>query len=493
MATKKDNDILLFNGKSAMPLDQFINLVGGSDTDGNRSDIVKLYTAVSWLYRGVTLLESGVAAMPFEIRKGENVIYEFDPNSGKQTAVPRGLEWLVDLPMLSGQVCGAATLRGKAYIGNLKNTVKTTNLRWYIPDTIEPRYDSLGVVTYFERTLKSGMKSQPIPPEDMIHFWPPDMFVENGAAVNYAGRAALAGAGVLHSQDEFLRGYFERGLVKATLLKYLKPLQAEESKRVKEWWKRVFTGVNNAFATEVVRGDFDTITIGEGIKDLQNTALTAEQRESIATALGIPQSKMTQPPGGLGDSKTPDDLTFITDTIIPACTWIARSWNKYFFMDLGYMLVFTPQKLPIMQQDEERRSAAFRNYVGGSGDYGYTVEATEAILGIHVPSEITDKYREPAPAVGSADLKPEEESEGEQIQGTESQSQKAALYDWRDERDQFLRWVENRKGRDISVDDFTARHLSLADKRDIYMQWQNDEEINGLMDDYADIMESLNV
>ncbi len=371
-----------FDGKAVMPIDQFINLVGGAGIDGTKTSLVKLYATVSWLYRGVALLENGVSSMPFEIRRGEQTIYEFDPSGSKQDVPPAGLEFLIDIPYLSGMINGAAVLRGKAYIFNIKNGTKTLELRWFNPDTIDPKYDNRGHLISFTRTIQGHETALDL--EDVLYFWPPDKFIENGPAQNYSGRAALASAGVLNSMDEFLRGYFDRGLVAAGFLKYETHISDDEKPRIKEWWDRLTGGVRKAFENLIVRGDFSYEQIGQGIKDLENTALVVEERESIATALGIPQSKMTQPPGGLGDTKTPDDLMFVTDTIIPACTWIARTWNRLFFVPRGLMLVYMPQKLSIMQEDETKRSQAFSNYIQS----GMSIETAASILGIYIPDDM---------------------------------------------------------------------------------------------------------
>ena len=169
-------------------------------------------------------------------------------------------------------------------------------------------------------------------------------------------------AGVLASMEAFMTGYFERGMIKATLLKYTEPMSRDEADRVKEWWRRVVTGIKNAFATEVVRGDFDTLVIGEGLKDLENTALTAEQREEICTAMGVPQIKVTANAANYA-TKQGDDLSFIQDTIAPECRWLAAVINKQLLGPMGLRLVFKPEALPMMQEDETQRASSLKMLV----------------------------------------------------------------------------------------------------------------------------------
>ena len=149
-------------------------------------------------------------------------------------------------------------------------------LRWYLPWSVEPalngvtssslfRHDPAlphGDLQGFIRRDPKGVTPKRLEIEDVLYFWYPDHSVEIGSARNYPGKSVMQNAGVIGALDLFLKGYFERGMVKATLLKYKNQLSNDEAKRVKEWWRRVFTSVKNAFATEVVRGDFETMEQG---------------------------------------------------------------------------------------------------------------------------------------------------------------------------------------------------------------------------------------
>jgi hypothetical protein len=454
----------VFTGKGVLSLQEYLNAATGSGV--GKPDLLRLYSAVSWLYRGIALLENGIASMPFEIRRGKDAIFTYNPNSGKQDFPPAGFEWFLDIPHLSGMVNGAGNLLGKAYIGNIRNRKKTLRLQWYIPTSVEPVYDSRGEVVGFSRTINGVEKPKEI--EDIIYFWYPDKTVENEPAKVFPGKAALTGARVIHAMDEFLTGYFDRGMIKAGLLKYQTPMQPDEKERVKEWWKRLMGGIRGAHNSEIVRGDFTYQEIGNGLKELENSALTIEQREAIATALGIPQSKLTQPPGGLGNTKTPDDMAFVTDTLIPQCNWISREWNQHFFIPNGLMLVYTPQKLPIMQQDENERSIAFRNYVGSGGSPGYSVPEAEAILGIHLPEEIREIPEPELPAISpppQPEPEPEPQLEPDAAEKTISAMDLVEALQKADEIKRFHRWINNRRGEEINPADFESDVLTLQERQ----------------------------
>ena len=80
-------------------------------------DADKLYSTVSWLYRCVTIRGNSIASMPFEIRQGEEVVYEYDGITPQNTP-PKDLNWILDWPELAGKVEIASILGGEAYIGS---------------------------------------------------------------------------------------------------------------------------------------------------------------------------------------------------------------------------------------------------------------------------------------------------------------------------------------------------------------------------------------
>jgi hypothetical protein len=240
-------------------------------------------------------------------------------------------------------------------------------------------------------------------------------------------------------------------MIKATLLKYTQPIGTEEGKRVKEWWQRVTAGVKNAFSTEVIRGDFEPLVIGEGLHDLQNTALTAEQRESICTALGVPQSKVTANAANYA-TKQGDDLSFIQDTIAPECRWLAAVINRQLLAALGLRLVFTPDQLSVMQEDETQRAASLKLLV----DAGMNLEMALAVLGYDLPEGM--ELREPAAAT-PPQLLPFTGQEPERAPvaaGTVAEGERI------EETRRFVRWAKKRRNPD--PDQFESMILTRGEK-----------------------------
>lgn len=435
-------DVKLFTGYKGVRLENLPEeawqIVTG---EGSKKDMEKFYGAVSWLYRCVNARAAQVANMPFVITQGDTVLMTQDDDA------PEQMTWLNDLPDLLYRAEAAVLLCGQAYWFRERNLMKTLNARWVLPDSVRPLIHEKDGLTGFERRV--GNKTVPLEVDDLVYFWPPDPFVELGPAENYPGRAALAAANVLFEMDGFLAGYFARGMVKATLLKYTDAITKEEGERVKEWWRRVATGVKNAFSTEVVRGDFETLVVGEGLKDLENTALTADEREAICTALGVPQSKVTANAANYA-TKQGDDLSFIQDTIAPECRWLASVINKQLLQPMGLRLAFKPNELSVMQEDEEQRSASLINLVNA----GMPLPVALDVLGYDLPED-TDPTSWATVGAPTPTARP-------QAVAPEPMAEKTADPEWLEESRRFTRWAKKRT--DPDPDQFESMVLSPDDK-----------------------------
>jgi HK97 family phage portal protein len=408
--------------------------------EGGQNAATKLYAAVSWLYRCVDVRAGAVANMPYEILSGDSVLMTNEDDAPDQTP------WLEALPELLYRTEAALLLCGRAYWFRERNLMKTLDIRWLRPDSITPDIDENGL-NGFKRRL--GNRDIALEAEDLVYFWPPDWTVEIGPAENYPGKAALASAGVLHSMDKFLSGYFERGLIKATILTYGDGVVTpEEKSRVKEWWRRAMSGGKNSFTTEVVGNDLKTVVVGEGLKDLQNTALTAEQREAVCTALGVPQSKVTANAANYA-TKQGDDLSFIQDTVSPECRWIAAAINKQLLSPMGLRLAFKPDSLSIMQEDEEQRAQSLKTLV----DAGMSLEMALDILGYDLPEgiDLREPKPEPPPMLPIPQAMPMPNGNGGMMDQERMEEER-----------RFLRWAKKRTNPD--VEQYESVVLSHSDK-----------------------------
>ncbi len=363
--------ILLDGQKSVrledLPEDAWTYVTG--QAEGSADDVWK---KVGWLRRGLTLRAQGVASMPFSIyRNGKEVAnsHEYTDPTGV-LPFPKRFLWLLE---------SSLTRYGRAYFHIEKNLVKLLNVRYFNPLTITPKIDEVKGLTHFERRI--GNQTKPLPVEDVLYFWLPDENVEMGPPTWSPGMGAIDAAKVLRNVDLFAATFFDRGAIKATLLTTTSGTPKTERERLKNWWQKIAAGVKTAWTTEIINADaVKAVEIGEGIDSLSNTKLTAEKREDIATALGIPQTKLFSNAANYATAQI-DDRSFAEETLIPECDFVEEALNEQLFSRYNLTFRFKPELLAIFQTEEQDRSGSWLNYVNG----GMKPSAAAEMLGLTLP------------------------------------------------------------------------------------------------------------
>lgn len=341
------------------------NVIAGPNLD-ERMTLEMLFHRVPWLYRGIDARASAVASMPFTLYRNDK---EVDSSADWQNVCevlpdPRRLLWLVEASL---------TLVNAAYLAGEKNRggYVASPLKYLDPRSVKPKLDKVNGLEGFTRVFDAmNKKFYPLEggePCPIIYFFRADPFTEIGPGTNNSPAvAAIAAAQALFHKDRFIADYFERGAIKVTILA-ADTQDQKEAERLKGWWQEVIAGVKNAWTAFVVRAKSIVPTvIGGGLDDLKEDQLTQTMREDIATALGIPQSKLfTQAAKGLGGGgvKESDDRQFYTETIIPECWIIQDVLNDQVFIPLGYKIKFEPEQLSIFQEDETNRASSMKAFM----------------------------------------------------------------------------------------------------------------------------------
>jgi len=392
--------------------------------EGQDDGLKKLQKSVPWLYRGMNIRAQSVASVPFALYKGEVEYDVSDDWQNKIEIMPSPKRLFIQLEM-------ASVLFNYAYLHQPKNKYNfAKELRYLMPLTMKPIITEQGGLESFERRLRG--REIPLAIEDVLYFWGLDPYVEIGHPQSSPATAAMAAAGVLMSVDEFAGAFFSRGAIKATILSVPQGTLKSERDNLKKWYAGIISGIKNAFATEVLNADAVTATpIGEGIKELENTALTKEKREDISTALGIPQSKLFST-AATDSNRVEDEKSYLTDLIVPRCEFYQEVLNSQLFNDMGLKFRFRPEKMDAFQEDETERSTAFLNYRGG----GMQPSVIAEMLGLELPDGVDyadlDAYLE------------EQKAQMMEVQNAQ-QSRQQEKDKLKDEKEKFHRAVKNGK------------------------------------------------
>ena len=329
---------------------------------------------------GVQMRADAVGSMPFAIYSGEDIIDESEQWENKVGFLPNPRRTLRLLEM-------SLALMGRAYQYRVMQGRNTVRLKYLNPETIRPKLDEDKGLIGFIRTLPGGQRFLPV--EDIIYYWLEDPYKEIGPPDSCPGKAALMASGVLANVDEFMAGFFKRGAIKAMLLTVQGQPPPAERKKLEEWWGRVVSGVKNAFGAHVVNADqIKPVVVGEGLKELENNTLSSDKRNDIATALGVPVTKLfSGSAGGLGGGGIveQDDFRFMQDTIVPECEFVASVLNEQVFESLGLRFEFRPETLDVFQQDEKERAGAFALYCQA----GMPPSVVAEMLGLELPDGVS--------------------------------------------------------------------------------------------------------
>ena len=377
--------VIRMDGKTINPQDlppEAWNIVFGKSND---TDLQDIYSKVSWCFRAIDILANNMRIIPFIIEntRGEKV----DDSTTYANAVgflpkPRDLFQLIEMSL---------NIFGYGYLYRLPNVIGGTyDLRYMVPTSIKPTWakDMSGRVTGLAGFKRTGIP-EILKTEDVIYFWRPDPFVEFGPSESSPLKAAASEAGVILNMNNFSSLYFERGLVKATILAVSGNPNEVEKARIKSLWQRLMTGVKGLFGEMVVNVDgIKPVVIGGGLEELSDTNLTKEKREAIASAIGIPHSLLFSGAANYAVSQQ-DEVNLYNQKIIPDCDFIEDVLNDQLFTKAGYKLRFTPESMDIFQEDESKRAASMNQFITAMQNVGSIelAKATFEIFGYEIPDE----------------------------------------------------------------------------------------------------------
>lgn len=300
---------------NALPEEAWQYLVGSPDVTTLGITGIAAYQRVPWVYRATRLRAGKLAALPFKLTRvnGDDtdlaMLPEYQPMLGRIRSLIMRNE-------------AALCLYGAAY--NVLETNRfgmNRSLRWLLPTSIQPVIDPEKGLTAFIRSRGQQQIVMPLfdparpKPGQLLWYWEPNIAGEDGPGQSVA-YAALRKANALDRMDAAVQQFFERGMIRATILTVDgNPPQAEMTK-LESWWKRLFSGVRGAWNTAAFRAQVKPQIIGDGLEAVSNTALSDDQVQSIIATFGVPMSLILSNAANYATA-VQDALAMYTNTIIP--------------------------------------------------------------------------------------------------------------------------------------------------------------------------------
>ena len=452
---------VLLDGSKAIEIksiDSFLNEAFLGVAQNPTHNPLHIYATVAYLYRCVDVRANALLAMPWSIYRGDTEVVRHDVDKW-----PKELAAFQSLEELLWQTEAALCLVSEAYWYKRRSRLGVTNVRWLDPSTMSPVW-GVDSITAFKRQV--GVATSMLSVEDVVYL---RMAGTSETMPRPApAQAALSAAGVLYNVNEFASAFFKRGAIKATLLTVEGNPPPAERERLKSWWQRFMTGINKAFAAEVVSAAVTPVVVGEGLAELTNTELTATEREEIATALGVPHSLVMSNAANYATAEA-DRLTFYDMTVVPQANAIARQLNSQLFAPAGMRFEWHPQEMQIYQVDENERASAFATYVNA----GIKQSIAAQMLGLNLPEGVTPEDLDPEPQPQQLQQAPQDaQGANNGVQDTQGQGQQGQGQAQVDARQQearkFLRWAKGKRQLDVAA--FASDVLTDADKRALLIE-----------------------
>ncbi len=323
------------------------------------------YTAVAWVRRCLELRANAVSAMPYAVlnRAGEEVDWPY-------TGDLKRLLWLTE---------GAMCIYGRGYWFRKRTGRRVVYHRWLKPDSITENYAADGTPTF-----KRMVNGEPIfySTQDIVYFWEPSLEWESGPGEGCV-YTALGAAGLSYYMSEFASNFFRQGALPGVLLTVDGTPSQDELERLEKWWKRMVGGIKRAWDTVAIRAAVKPVVLGYPVEQLAMPELTEIVRQQIATAMGVPQTLLSD----AANFATAQEhrQSFYQDTVVPRCKLLEAIINEQVLEPIGYTLEFREQELDLFQEDEEQRSASLMHLTTA----GVPLPLAMQILGYDLPNGMT--------------------------------------------------------------------------------------------------------
>jgi hypothetical protein len=167
--------------------------------------------------------------------------------------------------------------------------------------------------------------------------------------------SANVDAKLLYALSKFPEMYFEGGAMPVTVVG-VDTTDEGEIKRMETFFKKVASGLKNAFRTLGTRANsIDVQTITPPLKDLAMPEINAQARDNLLTAFGVPKTLLDSEAANYATAQE-DRKSFYQETIMPRARRYEDILNLQLLRKEDLRLEFSFNELELFQEDENERA-----------------------------------------------------------------------------------------------------------------------------------------
>ena len=464
----KDYQLISATANKAVTLEQFNNdalwrenTMSGVRQRNKQADInrsSKYRDTIGVLYRCIDVRSATISSLPFVILKNDEVLID-SSNAWEEP----GFDWLDGLPQLLYLTESSLLLSSEAFWFKERAVLgsKMLKIQWLASPYIEPIYSENEGIVGFKRNIGTG--DTVFTKDQIAYFWIQNPLSELFPDIPQTIAAANS-ADVIINYEEFVSKFYERGAVKATILKVDRSTPPKERNRLREFWQNFMQGKENAYATEVVSGDVEAEVIGEGAGDSEKTEVLVSRRKDIATAMGVPYSLLFGDTSSSYTAGPTEEKNFLKYTIIPRAKLIQDALNRQIFKEQGLYFKFSIDTLPAFKDSGELESKIFTTYTQALLPHSVAAQiagitlpegVTYQDLDTYVAAERERQFKEKERIVTlNSKLTPDgqpQDSKQPQQQGGQPAKPKGEDNNFKaKELAKYKKWLKNRKNEDVA-------------------------------------------
>ncbi len=438
--------------------------VRNKDADIKRAQLYR--DTIGVIYRCIDVRAAMLSSLPWTILKGDDVFIDSETAWEEERYA-----WLENLTNFLYLTEASLLLSSEAFWLKEKNLLgSNTGIRWLAAPYIFPVYDERVGIAGFER--RYGNNKETYSPEEMAYFWIQNPLSELLPDTPQA-LAAANSANVILSYENFVEKFYERGAVKATILKVDRSTPPKERARLREFWQAFMSGNKNAYTTEVVAGDVEAEVIGEGAGDSEKTEVLVSRRKDIATAMGVPYSLLFGDTSSSYTAGPTEEKNFLNYTVIPRAKMVQRVMNMSIFKEEGLYFRFNFGALPAFKEAGEVISKIFTTYTTALIPHSIAAKIAGIVMPEGISYEDLDtavaeererQFKEKERIVTlNSKLTPEGKPSGAKPKGVDNNVKM-------EEEKRFRKWLKNRNG-EIDIANFESDVLDDGEKLDVFVKF----------------------